>query len=252
VEEQLMAERNLIIKWRVGSHLYGTNTLDSDEDTVGICVPDIDYVIGTKRFEQHEHRTNSAGTGKRNTSQDSDLVIYSLPKFLHLLTGNNPNIVELLFATENCVLFKNEYGQAILDHAKLFVSKKAYHTFSGYAHQQRHKLSTKQPEGSRKELVDQYGYDTKFGYHLIRLYYESIELLADGRITFPLSCRKQLLNIKRGETSLAEVLAEADRLKALTDTVWANSPLQQSADVVAINRLQKKLLMEFWKATGQI
>jgi hypothetical protein len=139
-----------------------------------------------------------------------------------------------------------------MENVSIFVSQKAYYTFTGYAHSQRHKLSTKEPIGSRKELVDKYSYDVKFGYNLIRLYYESIELLRDGRMTLPHVQRKRLVDIKTGKVPLAEVLEEADRLKILTDEVWAKTKLPHSADINAVNELQKSMLIDFWKETGQL
>ena len=40
MEEREMALNNLILKIRAGSHLYGTNTIDSDEDYIGIFLPE--------------------------------------------------------------------------------------------------------------------------------------------------------------------------------------------------------------------
>jgi predicted nucleotidyltransferase len=212
MQEQEMAERNLILKVRVGSHMYGTNTPESDEDIVGVCIPDIDYVIGLKRFEQYEHHTNKSGN-KKNTKDDKDITIYSLTKFIHLLIGNNPNIIEIPFSPPNCILYMNEYGKKLMDSFPLFVSQKSYYTFSGYAHTQERFLMNKNPTGDRKILIDKYGFDTKFAYHLIRVYYEGIELLNSGKITLPHVQRGRLVDIKTGKVPLAEVLADAKRLK---------------------------------------
>ena len=108
---------------------------------------DIDYVVGTKRFEQHEERTNKTSSGKKNSKDDRDVTIYSLTKFLHLSSQCNPNIIEVFFAPKNCILYINEYGQKLLDNVKLFVSKVAYLRFSGYAYSQERKLLTKNPIG---------------------------------------------------------------------------------------------------------
>ncbi|TLD40174.1 MAG: hypothetical protein JETT_3561 [Candidatus Jettenia ecosi] len=32
-----------------------------------------------------------------------------------------------------------------------------------------HKMKSKEREGKRKEMVDKYGYDVKFAYHIVRL-----------------------------------------------------------------------------------
>ena len=152
MQEEKMAQNNLILKFRTGSHLYGTANAESDEDFIGVCIPDMDYVIGTRKFEQWQCNTNSSFSGKCNTNKDIDITIYGLPKFVKLLTGNNPNIIEVLFAPENCILYCDDFGQKLLDSVKLFVSQKCYYTFSGYAHSQERKLMDKNPIGSRKEM----------------------------------------------------------------------------------------------------
>jgi predicted nucleotidyltransferase len=49
-------EARTIYMARHGSHAYGLNTPDSDEDFKGICVKPKEAYFGfTQRFEQHEH-----------------------------------------------------------------------------------------------------------------------------------------------------------------------------------------------------
>jgi hypothetical protein len=58
----------------------------------------------------------------------------------------------------------------------------------------------------RKELIKEYLYDTKMMSHNIRLYLECMQLLNEGTITLPLPERKMVVQIKRGEWKLEEVL----------------------------------------------
>ena len=141
--EQKMAEKNLIMKVMVGSHLYGTETENSDKDFMGIFIPDRDYVLGIKKVEQVEIRTNPTNSGHRNTSADTDTVLYSLPKFIHLASQNNPNIVELFFAPEKNIVFDTPYGKRLREAYASFISKKVKHTFMGYAFSQKQKLMYK-------------------------------------------------------------------------------------------------------------
>ncbi len=60
---------------------------------------------------------------------------------------------------------------------------------------------------NRAELVEVYGYDTKFASHYLRLLVEGIELLETGSITFPLKDRDFLLDVKKGKYSLDEILS---------------------------------------------
>ena len=43
---------NMILKFRVGSHLYGTNTPESDEDFSGVFMPHENTVFGFERAEE--------------------------------------------------------------------------------------------------------------------------------------------------------------------------------------------------------
>lgn len=249
MKEQDMAQRNLILKVLTGSHLYGTNTKDSDKDYIGIFIPDKDYVLGIHTCEQVELNTNPSSSGKRNTKEDTDCTLYSLPKFIKLAAQNNPNVLEVLFAPEENIVYQNEYGRRLREAASFFVSKRVEHTFLGFARSQRYKLENKQYEGSRKLLVQQYGYDVKYAYHLIRLLLEVLELWATGKITLPLrSGRNKLMKIKTGKISVITVLEEA---KALEDQFYAvrdhQNILPKTANFKKLNELQIQLTEDFWK-----
>ena len=68
----------------------------------------------------------------------------------------------------------------VRDNRRLFLSKEAWKKFRGYAQAQLKKMNDKQPEGKRKEIVDRYGFDVKFAYHIIRLMDEAEQILLDG------------------------------------------------------------------------
>lgn len=138
-----MAQKNLILKFRSGSHAYGTNTPESDSDYIGVFIPDEPYILGNKTCEQVQIRTNPSDSGRQNTKEDSDTVIYSLPKFIKLLTANNPTILETLYYPENCVLFANEYGKELLANKDLFPSTKIKWTYLGYSFEQKKALTHK-------------------------------------------------------------------------------------------------------------
>lgn len=66
---------------------------------------------------------------------------------------------------------------------------------------------------SRVGLMKRYGYDTKFGAHLIRLLYEGRDLLDQGYLTFPLPQADLLMQIRSGEWPMEKVLEHAEHLK---------------------------------------
>jgi len=116
---QDFVNKNLIYKTIVGSTAYGLNTPKSDIDIKGITIAPKEYYFGLKVFEQQE-------IGK-------DQVIYAIKKFVKLARDCNPNIIEMLYTDPKHILFINKYGEKLRDNRSLFLSKRAMHTFSGYA-----------------------------------------------------------------------------------------------------------------------
>jgi predicted nucleotidyltransferase len=115
-------ETNLIYQVVAGSQAYGLDTPESDLDLRGVCIPPRRYLLGLSSFEQWEGQ-----------DEDGDVVIYALDKFVRLALACNPNIVELLYAEPRHVLFINDYGRRLVENREKFLSRRARHTFAGYA-----------------------------------------------------------------------------------------------------------------------
>ncbi len=246
MQEQNMALNNLIYKVRTGSNLYGTVTEESDDDFVGIFIPNKEYVLGIERCDQ-VNLSEKFSKSIRNTRDDTDYTIYNIIKFIKLAGDNNPNIIELLYASKKCILFQNKYSQLLIDKRDLFLSKKAYHTFKGYAYAQRRKLIIKKENMTgRNELVSKFGYDTKFASHLIRLLLEAHQILIEKQLTFPLSQNNMIRDIKIGKYELEWVLNKAEEIEKLVDLAYTTSDLQHTANWKSLDKLQMKILTEFW------
>jgi predicted nucleotidyltransferase len=116
---------------RHGSHAYGTNIEGSDVDVKGVCIPPTEYYLGFyKTFDQHESK------------DPYDQVVYGLRKFAKLAADCNPNIIEVLFVDPVDFLHVDAFGQFLHGMRHMFLSKKAKHTFSGYAHSQLKRIRT--------------------------------------------------------------------------------------------------------------
>lgn len=114
--------RRTIYLARHGSHAYGTNLPTSDRDLRGIAVPPKEYFLGClHRFEQAEQKG------------DPDVVIFDLRKFMNLAADCNPNVLEILFVVPEDRLTVTPAAELLLQERHLFLSRKARHTFSGYA-----------------------------------------------------------------------------------------------------------------------
>jgi len=120
----------LIFMTLAGSHMYGMATPESDIDKRGVCVPPRNVVMGFARnFNQQEF-------------EGEDTVVFSLVKFMDLAVKNNPNILELLFAPEECIETMHPTWERLLERRDDFLSAKCYYSFTGYAHSQLKRLRT--------------------------------------------------------------------------------------------------------------
>ena len=122
--------RNIVLLGLGGSHAYGTNTSSSDLDCRGVAINSKAEILTNQNFEQF-------------TNEETDTVIYSFNKIVSLLSNCNPNVVELLGLKPEHYLYRSHIGQELLDNRKLFLSKKAVHTFGSYANSQLRRLDNK-------------------------------------------------------------------------------------------------------------
>jgi len=115
-----------------GSHAYGTNLPTSDVDVKGIAIPPLNYYIGfCNVFEQAELK-----------GKEPDGVIYEIRKFFKLAADCNPNIIEVLNTDPEDWIVVHPAAENLIDRRGEFLSKKAYHTFFGYARAQLKRINT--------------------------------------------------------------------------------------------------------------
>jgi len=152
-----MAEENLIVKMRSGSHLYGTNTKNSDEDYTGVFLPDEDYVFGFLKVDEVDLGKKDKDESGKNTKDAIDFKAYEVRKFIKLAMDNNPNILELLFVNQENLVYLNNYGEFLLNTKEIFPHKGLYNRFIGYATSQKRKLIGTETERLRllKEVNDE-------------------------------------------------------------------------------------------------
>ncbi|MCK9556371.1 nucleotidyltransferase domain-containing protein, partial [bacterium] len=173
----------------VGSYAYGANTEESDFDIYAYTIPPKEILVPNFHgyfygFDDnipsfYQYTTN----GKfRYKKLEAEGTIYNIVKYFRLVMENNPNMLDSLFTRDHLQTHRTEIGKIVVENRKLFVSKKAYHTFRGYAFKQRQYMLEKCPTGKRKELVDKFGYDVKYASHLVRLLLECEQLLETGEM----------------------------------------------------------------------
>ena len=121
---------NIILLTLGGSHAYGTSTENSDIDVRGCALNSRMQILTNENFEQF-------------TNEQTDTTIYSFNKLISLLVNVNPNTIEMLGCRPEHYLYLSPVGQELLDHAHMFLSKKAVYSFGGYANQQLRRLDNK-------------------------------------------------------------------------------------------------------------
>ncbi|MEA5507140.1 nucleotidyltransferase domain-containing protein [Halotia wernerae UHCC 0503] len=137
--KRIEVEQRTILIGLAGSHGYGLNRPDSDLDFRGVFIAPKRYYLGFDRIEQKDAGWDEPGIFPF-IDGNKDTVIYELKKIIQLLSGANPNVLELLWLNNYPVL--TPVGQYLIKHKKLFLSKKVKHTYSGYAFAQIKKMET--------------------------------------------------------------------------------------------------------------
>jgi len=123
----------LIFEAIVGSKAYGLDNAKSDTDIRGVFVLPKNMFYGLEYTPQVNNDTN-------------DIVYYELKRFMELLSKSNPNILELLYSPDSCVLQKHPVMELLK--REMFISKQCEQTFANYAFTQ-----IKKAYGLEKKIV---------------------------------------------------------------------------------------------------
>jgi len=233
----------------MGSTAYGVEGASSDIDIYGFCIPHKDMVFphlrgeipgfGTQiqRFDQwSQHHIQHP-----YKEVEYDFAIYGIVRYLALCMENNPNMIDSLFVPRRCILHSTEISEHVRANRRLFLHKGAMHKFRGYAFSQmskiRNKVNSSNPK--RAAAIEQFGYDTKFSYHVVRLALEAEQILVEGDLDIERNS-EILKSVRHGEWTLEQVETWfTDKERAL-ETVYATSTLRHSPDEERI----KQILME--------
>jgi len=145
---------NTIVKLKFGSHLYGTNTPESDIDYKGVFLPTIDEIFLNRIPKSINTSTKKSSAIKKNTKDDIDCEIYSLHYFIQLACEGQTVALDMLHAPDNMILETSDIWEEIVKNRSRFYTKNLK-AFIGYARKQAAKYGIK---GSRlnaaKEMMD--------------------------------------------------------------------------------------------------
>jgi len=239
-------QKNLIMAYIGGSQAHGAKLGATDDtDWYGLYIPPPHKVLGLEREEHFVFTTGGKLGG--NGPSDVDVCLYTLVKWSRLAAKGNPSALHFLFAP---LEFGTDVWQQVAAGHQIFLAKSHVKPFLGFADDQMKRLLGQKGQKNihRTELEKVHGYDTKYAMHVIRLYGEAKELMERGRITLPRPNRDELIEIRKGKYSLAEIQELGRQLEAEALAAQTSSPLPDSVDRDAISRLITDVHLQLWIA----
>jgi predicted nucleotidyltransferase len=232
-----------------GSALHGAKVEGYDDlDIYGVFVEPPEKIIGVDSFEHFVWSTGSQDS--KNTSSDVDITLYGLQKWANLACKGNPSILHFLFAKNTLEIPTSEdtWFKAVMSQRQRFLCKKHYKQFLGFASAQLMRMTGERSRNvSRPDLVEKYGYDTKFAMHVIRLLVECEELMRSGVITLPSPEKDLLIEIRTGKRTEDWVIREATRRMDLCKSSAEHSPLPDEVDRNMISKVISEAYRLHWQ-----
>lgn len=138
-----MSTRKVIFKARVGSHLHGTSTPNSDEDFLGVFIPSADDLLSLQNRPSEWTENVKLSDTARNSKGDVDCKYLAVYEFFKQAAQGQSQALELFFVPDEHVIIKTPEWDLIKAHKHLFVSQKGIMPIIGFAIAQTHKAKVK-------------------------------------------------------------------------------------------------------------
>lgn len=265
-----------------GSRLYGTYTPESDYDLRGFVIPPLEYLIGVNKFEcmemegdhkifslkrfldlvlsgdpqcteilfaPEDHIKRISKVGNYIISLKMDMISmkiynrilgYSISEWRKAMAikivpeKRKTNKEELICSIKDLYKPQKESMDAIISILNSLDKKKVVSSVSGIGEK-------------RKQDVIQFGYCRKSASHAIRLVSQLIELMSEGKITFPRPNAPFLLGIRNGEYSKSELQKFYDDLVSQAENLKDKSILPTKPNVKKVMEAYKNIIVAFLK-----
>lgn len=207
-----VALANEILRTEVGSGVHGTGIEGHDDhDEAGVFIQPQSQIIGLAKPMDH-YTWRSQPEGMPSHHGDTDLVMYSLRKFVHLVAKGNPSVMLPLWAPDDSVYIESGLGAELRRLRGAFLAQPLLQRILGFLDSQVKELTgERKRRTNRPALIEQYGYDVKAASHALRLAFQGIELAEHARMTLPMvpaECERVRAMKTGAHATLASALAE--------------------------------------------
>ena len=92
-----------IVQMKIGSHLYGTATPESDIDIKAVYIPSARDIL-LQRVSPVVSESRIKARGEKNTPADTDCESFSLQRYLELLAEGQTVALDMLFSPDWAML----------------------------------------------------------------------------------------------------------------------------------------------------
>ena len=151
-----------------GSRAYGMNTATSDVDVKGFLIAPREVYLGClENLEQVEGQEEIACFLPYLTEEEQEVsareklegTVYEVRKFITLCRNMNPSMIDVLFTRDEEVRICTPLGEKLRENRDIFLSTKAFHTYTGYAFAQLKRIRTHRswllsPPGKKPDRAD--------------------------------------------------------------------------------------------------
>ena len=256
MQEEIEQYKNLppgsviLLRATVGSTVHGTSVAGTDDrDEMAVCIEPPAKVVGLHHFETMVYRTQPEGV--RSGPGDLDLVVHTLRKFSRLAAKGNPSILLPLYVPSSAFVGKPHfYGHELRRVRSIFLSKQVGKSFLGYLIAQKERLmgDRGQMRVTRTELIEKYGFDTKYAGHIIRLAHQGIELMTTGHLTLPMKREQaeEVLSVRTGGFTFQQTLTRAGDLERELRDSLDTDLLPEHPDEKAIDAFVVDAYLQMW------
>lgn len=141
----------IIFLTKFGSHLYGTDTPDSDTDYKGVFMPS-KRMICLGRIPHSINNNKKKAEGEKNSSEDIDYELWSLQYFIEQACEGQTWALDILHANEKNIIKSSSLWENIIKYRDKFYTRNL-NAFVEYARKQAAKYGIK---GSRISVAKEF------------------------------------------------------------------------------------------------